>query len=426
MKILKLISKNIKCIKAIVIEPKDNVVEITGRNAQGKSSALDSIIYALKGKAAMPDKPIREGEEYAEIILDLDDYLVIREIKKTDLGFKHALKISPKSVENAYINHMPPQGVLDKILGSLSFDPSEFIRMKPREQYDVLCELLGIHLDKYQLEKDKLEEERKYIGRNVKALKVHFAETPTPDTNLPDTITNLDKFDEELAEARKVTLKRKDIEHELNMLNVKSTNNKQNIEQHRVEILRLQSITSGLEQSNKIINQEIISLREELLKNPEIDTTQISYQKRETEVLNSKIRNRDTYTKLENELGDAVVEYDKYTSLLEDLQKRKEKEVHDIPFPIKGLGILDDAISYNGIPFSETSQAEKLRISLAIAEALNPELRVVLIKEGSFFDDAMMKEIKTWAKEKDVQVWIESVQNEADGNSFYIEDGVLK
>ena len=37
------------------------------------------------------------------------------------------------------------------------------------------------------------------------------------------------------------------------------------------------------------------------------------------------------------------------------------------------------------------------------------------------------KRCKTWLEEKDVQVWIESVQDEpVYGNSFYIEDGVLK
>ncbi len=43
MKIIKLQSENIKKLKAIEIKPDSNLIQITGANAQGKTSVLDSI-----------------------------------------------------------------------------------------------------------------------------------------------------------------------------------------------------------------------------------------------------------------------------------------------------------------------------------------------------------------------------------------------
>lgn len=78
MKIIELKAENIKKLKAVEIKPSENLVKITGKNAQGKSSVLDAIFYAIGGKKAIPSKPIRDGETKGSIELDLGDYKVTR------------------------------------------------------------------------------------------------------------------------------------------------------------------------------------------------------------------------------------------------------------------------------------------------------------------------------------------------------------
>jgi recombinational DNA repair ATPase RecF len=43
LKIYKLTAENFKRLKAVSIEPQTDVVAVTGRNEQGKSSTLDAI-----------------------------------------------------------------------------------------------------------------------------------------------------------------------------------------------------------------------------------------------------------------------------------------------------------------------------------------------------------------------------------------------
>ena len=77
---------NVKRIKAIEITPKDNMVFISGKNDQGKTSVMDSIWYALEGRASLRNTPvpIRKGEEKAEITVTLDDIIVTRKWTAND------------------------------------------------------------------------------------------------------------------------------------------------------------------------------------------------------------------------------------------------------------------------------------------------------------------------------------------------------
>ena len=81
MKIIRLQAENFKRLKAVSNTPEGNIVQISGKNGQGKSSVLDSIWPALGGAEVLPKKPIREGAEDATIRLDLGQYIVTRKFK---------------------------------------------------------------------------------------------------------------------------------------------------------------------------------------------------------------------------------------------------------------------------------------------------------------------------------------------------------
>ena len=135
LKIISLQAENLKRLTAVRIDPKGNLVEIRGRNAQGKSSVLDAIWWALAGAGNIQADPIRKGQERAVVTLNLGDLIVTRTFTKQDGGsFRTSI-----SVENGDGARFPsPQRMLDDLLGSLTFDPLAFARMKPKEQFDAL------------------------------------------------------------------------------------------------------------------------------------------------------------------------------------------------------------------------------------------------------------------------------------------------
>ena len=137
MKIISLQSEDVKRIKAVEIAPGDvaGVVEITGKNGQGKTSVLDSIWWALADAKHVQDDPIRAGAERAVIRLDLGKLVVTRTIRKTKAG-EVTTQLRVENEEGARFSK--PQEMLDAMVAGLSFDPLAFTRKKPKEQFDAL------------------------------------------------------------------------------------------------------------------------------------------------------------------------------------------------------------------------------------------------------------------------------------------------
>ena len=135
MKIIALEAENVKVLKAVDIHPNGSTVVIGGENGQGKSSVLDCISYALGGKDLVCEDPVRHGEKTARIKLDMGEIVVVRKF-----GVGESLKISKP--DGSVIPS--PQKFLDEIYGSLSFDPLEFSRMKPKDQAQTLRDLVGL------------------------------------------------------------------------------------------------------------------------------------------------------------------------------------------------------------------------------------------------------------------------------------------
>lgn len=116
--------------------------------------------------------------------------------------------------------------------------------------------------------------------------------------------------------------------------------------------------------------------------------------------------------------------YDEKTEAIAALDARKAEGLATATFPIDGLSFGEGGVTYNGVPFCQASSGEQLRVSLALAMAMNPELRVIRITDGSLLDSENMRLIEEMATASDYQVWIERV-DEAGTAGVLIEDGTV-
>ena len=112
------------------------------------------------------------------------------------------------------------------------------------------------------------------------------------------------------------------------------------------------------------------------------------------------------------------------TERIEAIDARKEAEMSGASFPVDGLTFDEMGVSYNGLPFGQASHAEQLRVSLAMGLAMNPDLRVMLIREGSLLDDAHLAMVAEMVTEADAQVWLERV-GKGPEVGIVIEDGMV-
>ena len=125
------------------------------------------------------------------------------------------------------------------------------------------------------------------------------------------------------------------------------------------------------------------------------------------------------------ELNDNVVSVEKANARMEEIKELKASAIRDAEFSVDGLSIDDNSLMYNGIPLSQSSQSEQLRVCMALSVAGKPEISVVLMRQASLLDKDNLKLVAEMAEEMNFQVWLEVV-GEDDELSFVIEDGSVK
>jgi len=192
MKIVQFTAENIKRLKLVSITPKGHMVEITGKNGQGKTSVLDAIWYALGGKENIPAVPIRRGAEKARVTLDMGEFIVERRFTEKDSTI--TVKTSDGSATYA-----SPQKMLDALVGSLSFDPLEFSRAGAAEQFAILRQTVkpDVDFDKIAAENKADYEKRTNSNKAAKEQRAIAANIAVPE-GLPAEPVDESALDKEL------------------------------------------------------------------------------------------------------------------------------------------------------------------------------------------------------------------------------------
>ena len=408
MRILNLISKNIKGIKAIDITPTDNVVIISGKNGAGKTSALDSIWYVLcwKAGAKQTPMPIRKGEKEAE-----GEVTLCEDLSPEDLAAGKTPEVlfiinrvwtakgdtQLKVTNGKGLKYTTPQKLLDDFIGYLSFDPRLFSQMKGREQRQVLIDLTGFDVTKIEKRIAYLYDQRLEKGREVKLLTGNREEITIED--LPEELISVDDINNELQEAM--------------VINTKIDDSARNIEQAQKEIIRLNEIIvscNNFLQTNKKIPIE--SLREKLT---------------ESQKINEQIRVRDRNRVADRKENKAKNEYDDFTQEIDEQTKIKvdglKENWHKIPD--QKLSLTETEIAYDGTPYSQIAYSEQLKICIKIGMALNPKLKVLRVSDWTLLDNKSKETVRQMAREFDYQIWAEEV-DDTGTIGFYIENGEVK
>ncbi len=422
-KIIKLTSENVKRLQAVEITPQGNLIVIGGKNEAGKSSVLDSIEYALGGQ---PDAkmPVRRGEEKAHIVLDLGELVVKRTFS--------ANGNSSLVVTNADgARQLTPQTILDKMVGKLTFDPLAFSRQKPAEQAETLRVLVGLDFAEHDAKQQKLYDERTILNRDVKALQSRLAampshaDAPTEEVSVANILSDQQKASEEnQANASKRTIAKESaatearamdactgIEREIKRLTDLLDDAKLKLDaQRQVVSIATQDANAAALAAADLMDINLAPFREKVSK---------------VEADNRKMRENKLRSATQLSFRAKEKEADELTKQIDALDSKRKKKTASAKYPIEGLMFEAGGVTFDGIPFDQCSSAKQLRVSVAIGLALNPTLKVLLIRDGSLLDEDSMKLVAEMAAKADAQVWMERVGVDA-STSVVIEDGSVK
>ena len=406
MKVIKLEAENFKRLEAVEIIPGGDVVVVSGANAAGKSSVVDSIFAALQARAMLKEipQPVREGQDKATITLDLGDYVVERTIRPDG-----TTKLKVTTGEGVPVKS--PQAAIDGLLGSLSIDPSVFIRLKAVDQVSTLVELVDTKgfLAKNDGQREAWYAHRTAVGRTRDQHKAVLDANPKP--NVPDVKPDPDALRHEWE-----TIRKNNDEHaQIQDVKTKWTNEVNRIAK------AIAALQGDLEEAKAELTTVVNSM-EHMSALGDADACEALWRQAVQDL--AEYDKVGTWNAAKDEHDKATVEYNKASTNLETIKQNRQAWLAKATLPVDGLGFDFDVpcVTYNGIPLAQASTSEQLKVGTAIAMAQNPELRVIRVSDGNCLDKASFAMMAEMAADKKFQLWIEKV-DESGEIGFYIEDG---
>lgn len=439
MRIVQLHAENFKRLGVVEINPDGNVVTIGGKNGHGKSSVLDAIYVALKGRAVAPPKPVRKGEEKCTIRLDLGDIVVHRTFtQKEGVDFTDTLKV--ESADG--LRYSKPQDVLNGLLGEVGFDPFEFINLKPKQQAARLLEMvpLSIDLDEFASKDASDFAKRTEANRDVTRLTAQVQAIPKEDVpaDLPDRDALTDKLGNAANHNSAIATERAARHQEREAINRRvgdAEQHRANAVDIREQIEELTRRAAAQDKAAEEVDSEIEKREAALAGLPDLeaetDTNAIRQLLHDAEALHAIAARQKRREELVVELATAEATAKGFTDAMAERAKERNAALASAEMPVPGLAfaIGDDGkatLTYEGLPFDkdQISTAVQLRVSTAIGMAANPRLRVLRIMDGSLLDEDSMAMLAQMAEAEDFQLWVEVVGD--GGVGFIMENGVIR
>lgn len=430
-KIISLEVNNIKRIKAISILANATMNTISGKNGNGKSSTLDAIEMALRGAKYIPDMPVRAGQEDARIVVETNEMTVTRHWTNADTSY---LKIVTKQFGKI----ANPQDTLNAIVGNLSFDPLEFATMEPKKRIGILKEITKLDFSKLEAEYKATFAERAGVKKEYETLKTltdQFSqeELIKPEFDIEDIKFKREeaiKHNKAIYVLKYETLRDATQSHQKNL--DKQGDTVFQIASLKEEIKKIEEKIQNKKNELKNLKNQELQLdkeRDEIAKmvesSKEVDANQFDEMMKRQNQYEAELKTRKSNLEVIRSRDEKFTLANKMTARLEEIIKEKEKQITNANMPIKGLSFADNDILFNEIPFIQLSTSEQIQVSMSIAMALNPRLRIIIIKNGSLLDSDAVKKIYKMAEENNFQVWLEKVSDGPEENAIYLEDGLV-
>lgn len=459
MKIISFEAQDFMRLTAMQIHPKGHVVELNGKNGNGKTSVLRAIASAFGGADESPDMAIRRGADKAKVKISIGDDVTGYTVEETF----HKHKTTGAEVRTVRVfskdgaEYKSPQQLLGSLWNKISIDPLQFAESDAKDQYKQLQQFVpGFDfagtaskralLYSQRTEAGRLAREQKALADAATAPDVDMSTAPANEADLVAQLEGAGKHNASITERRgnrdraqeniKAWLANADDIANAGVTQIKDAYERkveQQMLDHQRKLKALEDErdrdVAAAKEAESALRARAADMEKKIadagpLPEP-IDTAELVQRIATNKELASAQAQRRRKDELTQKAKDAEEKVTALTAEIDALDAAKVAAITGAAMPVPGLGFGDGCVTFNGVPFSQASDAERLRVSLAIAMAASPKLRVIRIQRGSLLDDDSMAIIGEMVKEKDYQVWIEKIQS-TDGNvGFVIEDGTV-
>lgn len=400
LKINKLEIENVKRIKAVKLEPKENGLTIIGgNNNQGKTSVLDSIAWALGGEKYKPSQAVREGSAIPPNLHIVMNNGLIVERK----GKNSTLKVTDPAGQKG------GQQLLNEFVEQLALDLPKFMEASGKEKAQTLLQIIGVgdQLSGYEKEEKELYQERLTVGR-IADQKAKFAKEQPYYPEAPKELvspSDLIRQQQEILARNGENQRKRERLHQLEQ-------EYQEINEQLSELLKRQT---QVEEDLSIARQSAADLKDQ-------STAELEENISNIEEINRKVRANLDKDKAEDDAREYRRQYDQLTKKIEEVRDQKVKLLDAADLPLPELSVREGELVYKGQQWDNMSGSDRLKVSTAIVRKLNPKCGFVLLDKLEQMDLNTLKEFGDWLEAEGLQAIATRVSTGGEC-SIIIEDG---
>jgi hypothetical protein len=307
-----------------------------------------------------------------------------------------------------------PQAILDKLCSRIAFDPLDFLREEPAKQNEILRRLVGLDFTASNAKREALFAARTKINRDAKSARAQSESLVVPG-GTPDVPVNLAEL---LAQIRAA-------HEERELVNGRE----RQIQAARDALARADVALAGAESAlmraklaKRQAQTELDAFSNQPAAAPAVDVRALEAQVATAETVNRNVerkKKRDQHEADANALDEQAAEL---TAQIEAVDAEQRQALAAITYPVPGLALGENGPTFDGVPLDQASGAQRIRISVAIGLALNPRLKVLLVRDASLLDDKSLAMVAEMAGSAGAQVWLERVGT-GDPGAVIISDG---
>lgn len=402
MKINQLEIENVKRIKAVKVEPKQNGLTIIGgNNKQGKTSVLDAIAWALGGDKFKPSQAARDGSVLPpNLHIVMNNGLVVER-----KGKNSALKVTDPNGGKA------GQQLLNEFVNSFALDLPKFMEASGKEKAQTLLKIIGVGDQLVELEKEEKElyQERLYVGRTADQKEKFAKEQPYFPDAPKDLVSPSDliKQQQEILARNGENQRKRERLHQLEQ-------DYQKINDNLSELLAKQK---KIEEDLKIARSSAVNLQDE-------STAELEKSISNIEEINRKVRANLDKEKAEDDAMTYRNEYNDLTAKISNVRSKKTDLLNSAELPLPNLSVMDGELVYEGQKWDNMSGADRMKVATAIVRKLNPECGFVLLDKLEQMDLSTLQEFGEWLEAEGLQAIATRVST-GEECSIIIEDGYV-
>jgi len=436
---------------------------IVGPNNVGKSTVIQALFSPFLD-TYKPLEPITQGEDNGSLKVKIGGHLEGEEVEYTvELYFsreKQKGRLRLLNEEGAVVSS--PKAALEAIIGDISFDIDKFIQLSKtptgkhsqdgaKRQVEMLKSFMPIEIQKElaqcDIDRKDIFDQRKELNAEIKLLEGNVSHNYSEEeldkysvymsedgvnkklSDIGEAIENWQRISKKTKEyetdipnmERSVTF----IDHYKHQIAVAQNfidSVKEKKSQEVVTILaNINKFKASQEEKLTVCNtaKEILPKTKEdlekgkkwLEKNPKPTTEALLKEQKEIQDHN---KNCDAVAKIKSNHGvirEKKEQSAKLTERINECVNRKKQIFSEHPLPVNGLTFDQDGVYYKDLPFNYESHPTStiIGVGLQIAMAMNPNLKALVIKDGSLLDKGLYNRILKMCEDKGFQLIIEMV-----------------